>query len=266
MKVRVISAVVALLICIPIIIVGGIPFYLGASIIGLLGFMELLNIKSKKKNIPYVVKVLAVLSFLIIMINNYDVFGEFYIADYQRFTIILFLLLIPTIFFNKSKKYDIEDSLFLLGGILFLGIAFNQLVSIRNTSLNYFMLLILIPILTDTFAYVTGKLVGKHKMSPTVSPNKTWEGFFGGLVLSTFVSTILYVNIFDFSGNLFAVIVSIMFLSFIGEVGDLVESSIKRHFGVKDIGNIMPGHGGVLDRLDSILFVILAFGFVSRFL
>ncbi len=266
MKVRVISAIIALAICIPIIVAGGVWFYIGASIIGLIGFVELLNVKVHKKEIPYLMKALAVLSFLFIMINNYDVMGSLYMADHIRYTLIIFLLLIPIVFYNKSKKYNIEDALFLLGAVLFLGIGFNQLVSIRNDSLSYFVILLLIPILTDTFAYITGKLIGKHKMSPTVSPNKTWEGFVGGLVMSTFVVTVLYVNLFEYTGNIFVIILCVMFLSVIGQLGDLVESSVKRYFGVKDLGNIMPGHGGVLDRLDSIIFVLLAFSFVSRFL
>lgn len=266
MKQRVISAIVALLICIPIIIYGGIPFYVGFALIGLIGFMELLNLRNKKKEIPYIMKAFSIVSFIVLMMSNWDVFGSLYIFDAEKISAIIFLIVIPIIFFNKSKKYDINDALFLLGGIIFLGIAFNQMAIIRTSGLYYLVYLLLITILTDSFAYIIGSLIGKHKMCPSVSPNKSWEGFIGGLVFGTFVGTVFYATAFDFTGNMFALILATAFLSVIGQIGDLVFSSIKRNYGIKDFGNIMPGHGGVLDRLDSILFVSLAFSYLSRFL
>lgn len=265
-KVRALSAVVALLICIPIIIYGGIPFYLGLAVIGLIGFMEFLNLRSKNKKIPYIMKIFGVISFVVLMMNNWDVWGSLNIFDYEKTVLVIFLMLIPIIFFYKSKKYDVDDALFLLGGIIFLGIGFNQLAIVRNTGLSYLVFLLLITIFTDTFAYIIGSLIGKYKMCPSVSPNKSWEGFIGGLVLGTFVSTVFYVTTFDYTGNIFILILIVLILSIIGQLGDLVFSAIKRSYNIKDYGNIMPGHGGVLDRLDSILFVVMAFSFLSKFL
>ena len=131
--------------------------------------------------------------------------------------------------------------------------------------LYIFIYLLLITIMSDTFAYFVGRKFGKHKMCPSVSPNKTWEGFVGGLIISTIVSTLFYHFLVDEESILLLILITIL-LSIIGALGDLVFSSIKRHFGIKDYGNIMPGHGGVLDRLDSILFVILAFSYLSKFL
>ncbi len=266
MKQRVISAIIALIICIPIIIYGRTPFYLGASIIGLIGFMEFISLRSKKKEIPYFMKLLGVVSFIILMMSNWDSIGTLFILDEEVITTIIFLIIIPIIIFNKSKKYNIDDALFLLGGVLFLGIGFNKLVSIRINSLPSFVFLLLITICSDTFAYVIGRLIGKHKMSPTVSPNKTWEGFVGGLVFGTFISTVFYISAFDYSGNMVVLVLLVSLLSIVGQVGDLVFSTIKRNYEIKDFGNIMPGHGGVLDRLDSILFVILAYSYLVRFI
>jgi len=266
LKVRVISAIVALIICIPIIVIGGWPFYIGASIVGLVGFIELLNAKEKSKKIPYLMKVISVFCFLFLMIDNWDILSNSFIMNYERIEIIIFLLILPIIFYSKSKKYDIQDALFVLGGVLFLGVCFNQLVSIRINSVKVLIFLLLITIFSDTFALFVGMLIGRHKMCPTVSPKKTWEGFFGGLAFSTFISTITYINIFDYTGNIFVLILIIMILSVVGQLGDLVFSSIKRHFEIKDFGNIMPEHGGILDRLDSILIVSLVFSIISRFL
>ena len=108
MRQRIISAVIALLICIPIIIYGQMPFYIGAALIGLIGFIEMLSLKSKKRDIPYLMKILGVISFILIMLGDLNIFGSLNIIDYERITTILFLLLIPIVFYNKSKKYDIN--------------------------------------------------------------------------------------------------------------------------------------------------------------
>ena len=115
--------------------------------------------------------------------------------------------------------------------------------------------------LTDTFAYFTGRFLGKHKMCPNISPKKTVEGAVGGVIGGVLSCVILFL-IFDkyyFTlhtfGIVWVIIVSAV-LSVIGMCGDLTASVVKRNFGVKDFGNILPGHGGVMDRFDSGLFVL----------
>lgn len=266
MRQRIISAVIALLICIPIIIYGQMPFYIGAALIGLIGFIEMLSLKSKKRDIPYLMKILGVISFILIMLGDLNIFGSLNIIDYERITTILFLLLIPIVFYNKSKKYDINDALYLLGSVFFLGIGFRELISVRILGLNYLLFLISITIFTDTFAYLTGMLIGKHKLSPTVSPNKSLEGLIGGLLFSTFICSTIFITIFDYTDSILLFVMVVFILSLIGQIGDLVFSAIKRNYNIKDFGNIMPGHGGILDRLDSIIFVALAFSYVIRFI
>ena len=119
--------------------------------------------------------------------------------------------------------------------------------------------------MSDTFAHFFGTKIGKHKLCPAVSPNKTVEGMVGGVFFGTFLGMVFFKTFIDVSADLFLVIVVSLVLSLIAEFGDLVFSAIKRRYGVKDYGNIMPGHGGVLDRLDSILFAILAFSYLVTF-
>lgn len=117
--------------------------------------------------------------------------------------------------------------------------------------------------MTDTFAYFTGKFLGKHKLCPNVSPNKTIEGAVGGVIGNIIASTVMFI-IFDkffFTVHTFVwwqIIIISAVLSVISMFGDLSASLIKRNHGIKDFGNIFPGHGGVMDRIDSCLFVLPA--------
>jgi len=122
----------------------------------------------------------------------------------------------------------------------------------KTFTLEVFMLFVLIWS-SDTFAYLTGKFFGKHKMAPKISPKKTWEGFAGGVVLTLVLGFFVEQYFPELRGNW--MIVGLL-VSIFAPLGDLVESQLKRSFAVKDSGNIIPGHGGVLDRLDS--FIICA--------
>lgn len=263
MKKRILSALIMLVIIIPILIKGGVLFSLTTAAIGLLGFKELLDLKEKE--IPFFVKIIAIFSFLYLTLSNLENKTLFY-ANYKSITLILFFILVPLVIYRDNKKYDIEDALFLIGSIFFLGVAFNYLIVVRQFSLYYLIFLLLITIITDTFAHLTGTLIGKHKLCPSISPNKTVEGFIGGVVFGTFVSTVFYISVFEYTGSLIVLVLIVMLLSVIGQLGDLVFSSIKRHFNIKDFSNLIPGHGGILDRLDSILFVLLAFSFIIEYI
>ena len=129
---------------------------------------------------------------------------------------------------------------------------FSTLDTEKTFTLEVFMLFVLIWS-SDTFAYLTGKFFGKHKMAPKISPKKTWEGFAGGVVLTLVLGFFVEKYFPELRGNW--MIVGLL-VSIFAPLGDLVESQLKRSFAVKDSGNIIPGHGGVLDRLDS--FIICA--------
>ncbi len=115
--------------------------------------------------------------------------------------------------------------------------------------------LLLLVWLNDTGAYFTGVLLGRHLLAPKISPKKTWEGLFGGVVATLLTSQILAAFLVDYSKQQWLII---GFISSLGILGDLIESLLKRRADVKDSGSLMPGHGGVLDRFDAFQFVIPA--------
>lgn len=127
------------------------------------------------------------------------------------------------------------------------------------------MLLLFPACLTDTFSFLVGKRFGKHKLAPIVSPNKTWEGFFGGLFGGIFglwlAQKLFFATPLLSWGSLLLLGITISFLAI---VGDLIESLIKRGVGVKDSGVLIPGHGGALDRLDALIFVAPAFYLIVK--
>lgn len=137
----------------------------------------------------------------------------------------------------------------------------------QNYDTNHGLFLILFTLfcacITDAGAYFTGTFLGKHKLCPKISPKKTIEGAVGGLLISVVSSVILYAVfsnfVFETSNNRYLTVILLsLFLSVVGMCGDLTASVIKRNFGIKDFGNLIPGHGGILDRFDSIIFVLAA--------
>ncbi len=121
--------------------------------------------------------------------------------------------------------------------------------------LGWTLLVILVTWIADTAAYLVGRSIGKHKLAPHLSPNKTIEGALGGLVGAALVALACF-SLFGLPGGPVAAIVSGLLLGVAGQVGDLSESLMKRQAGVKDSGDVIPGHGGILDRIDALLFAL----------
>ena len=258
MKTRIISAAIALLIVIPIFYFGGFPYRLGVGILTVIGYTEFLMARENIKKIPNLVKVISYCSlFTLFAINvlNKNTFN----INYRELIFIMMIFLVPVILYHDDKTYNTTDALYLIGGTLFLSTAFSILYTLRENGMETLLYLIAITISTDTFAYFTGVLFGKHKMIPTISPNKTWEGAIGGTIFGIAIASIYYLTYLNPEKNVLVVIMTTLFLTLISQFGDLIFSAMKRHSGIKDFSNLMPGHGGVLDRLDSLILVMLAY-------
>lgn len=256
---RVISAIVMVLIFVPFLILGGTYFTVFMAILGALGLYELLHIRANKKKFPVVMRVIAYLMVIFLILNNSKAIDFQYDLDYRLVSAIIFLFLSPMVFYNDSKKYNLNDALFLVGSVVFIGLSFNLLVMTRNFNIAYIIYLFLITIMTDTFALFTGMLIGKHKLAPEISPKKTIEGAIGGSLMGTIVASAFYTTVINSSVPLVFVVLITAVLTGIGQVGDLAFSAIKRYYGQKDFSDLIPGHGGILDRFDSLIFVVLAF-------
>ena len=250
MKTRIISALVMTLLFVPLLFIGGEYFKIVVSLLGIFATRELLN--SKGKNMLNIFKVIAyIFTFIIIYFTN----G---LLDY-RFIMLFLLIMLVIPLFSKEKEFNVEDAFFLISAVLLTSLPLRYFLNIRSERLGLAIYLVLIPIITDSFAYITGSLVGKHKLIERISPKKTVEGAIGGFVAASIFCTMFYMVVINTRANMVAVLLSTMFLSIISQLGDLVFSSIKRYFNIKDFSKLIPGHGGILDRIDSLIFVIIAY-------
>ena len=256
MKKRIISAIVALAIFIPVIYYGGKIFSIAMGMLSVLAFKEILDLKENSREIPEIIKGIGLIDMLLLIFSDYTSDTLMFGLSYRVLSITLLTLFIPTLFY-KNNKYTTKEAFYLVGIIILLGLVFNSFIFVRSFSLYTLLYLMIICVVTDTFAMLTGMLIGKHKACPTISPKKTIEGCIGGSLIGTTVAVIFYSNLVEsFSYKL--VLITLV-LSVIDQLGDLFFSKIKRENKIKDFSNIMPGHGGVLDRLDSLCFVVMAY-------
>lgn len=259
MKQRTISAVVALIIFIPIFIIGGLTFNVAFYIVTLLGINEFMKLRDNK--FPDFIRLISYLMITLIYFGNTLNSNLNFTIDYRLLAGLFSVILLPVVLYHNEKVYNIKDAFYLLGGLLFLGLSMSLFYLYRNIGLELLIYLFLITTITDSYAYFIGKLIGKNKLLEVISPKKTLEGTIGGSLVGTFIGTVYYLTFISSEMPLFQIIIITLFLSLVGQLGDLFFSAIKRTYKVKDFSNIMPGHGGILDRLDSIIFVMIAFTF-----
>jgi phosphatidate cytidylyltransferase len=160
-----------------------------------------------------------------------------------------------------------------LAGICYVGFLMGHLVALRDLEYgrNWVFFALLVTFASDTAAFFVGRSVGRHKLAPAISPSKTWEGSIGGIFGAGLISLIFLPSAFSTWSNplylpglnVFSAIALAFLVSIFGQLGDLVESLFKRNMGVKDSGSILPGHGGALDRIDSVAFAgVMVYYFV----
>lgn len=258
MKKKVTSAIIALIIVIPLLIIGRLPMYIGIAILALLAYKEIITLKVSHHKVPDLMKVVGAFSLFYLIFNHLEGYYLQVGISYSAVCTLLVCMLTPCIFYKKDT-YSTSDAFYLIGSILLLGLVFNSIILVYNSNKWYLVYLILITTMNDSFAMILGRLIGKHKLIPSVSPNKTVEGSLLGLIIGTFIAVLFFVNIIKAPISIALIILITVFLSIVGQLGDLLFSKIKRENEIKDFSNIMPGHGGILDRLDSLALVLLVF-------
>lgn len=253
MKQRVITAVIALIIFLPLLYLGGLPFDILVTLMGIVAMSEFLIMKKK-----LLVSFEAIISFLLILSILLPVFwAGFWTQDTLggSFYLLALVMLVYTVI--SKNRFSFDDAGVLLLGGLYAGLGFRFMMLARAESLWMMLYALLIVWVTDSGAYLIGRKIGKNKLAPHISPNKTWEGSIGGsLSAVVIVGAYLYFVQAAFPYSFSTMLLWTLVFSVGGQLGDLIESAFKRHYGVKDSGKILPGHGGILDRFDSLLFVL----------
>ena len=263
MKERAIAAFFALLLVLPLLFYGGVlGILILTGVACVIGTGELWNMFSNERSLPRTV--------LFVLYSVYlTVFGVLTIdalngVPLQFVSIDLMVVLVPSVFVlwlsalflipdNKEGMTFAGNATF---GLIYLPVLLSTFVELRAINDDGLLWVVLAMILTwsaDTGAYFAGRSFGKNKLFPRVSPKKTIEGVYGGVMLAIVVA-VAYTstwlpNVDIVSAGLMGAVLAVLSV-----VGDLVESMMKRAFGVKDSGKLMPGHGGIIDRLDSLLF------------
>ena len=269
MLTRIITSIVAIAVLIPALYLSNtVVFCAAIAIVGCISLYELLKcINIKKLYITAPLYVFATAAPFLVR----------YLEDLLSFAIIAFiaagayLLYLFTCSILSHGAFGISSVGMLFSVSLYIIVALNSIVYIRDFGEHgkYIYLLVFLGAwITDIFAYFTGFFLGKHKLIPDVSPKKTIEGSIGGIVFCSASFVLLGVITDAFFGtdaNLIFLAVGGVVMSVISQIGDLIMSVIKRHYGIKDYGKIFPGHGGMLDRFDSILAVALGVAMMCMF-
>lgn len=254
MKQRIITAIIALIVFLPFVIIGKLPFILFIYLIGSIGLTELLRMRQIPIiSVPGLIAVLTL--WLILLPDKTALFpiGPFTVIEV--FVSVIMIVLSYTVLVRNEFNFD--DAGFLVLAVLYVGIGFYFVIETRlgMNGIGNVLFALFIIWATDTGAYFTGRALGKRKLWPDISPNKTVAGAVGGIISACVIAFVFHM-IHPFPHSTLAVISVTILASIAGQMGDLVESAFKRHYDVKDSGKILPGHGGILDRFDSLLFVL----------
>ena len=251
---RTITAVVAFAVFFPFLYFSDtFMLPLAMSILGLAGTYEMIGCVGLRKNVW-----IAVPSYLTaILLPQLSLMSDNSLPLVFAVAIVYMIFVFAATVFSRGKlDFTLAASAFT--GVFYVTLSFTSIVYLREVGKYFYLLAFIGPWVSDTFAYLCGRLFGTHKLIPEVSPKKTVEGAIGGAVFAG-IAYVIYamivsmMNDFTLESNYLVMVLSGALVSVISQIGDLIASVIKRRFGIKDYGWIFPGHGGVLDRFDSVL-------------
>ncbi len=260
MKTRIISGIVLFILLVPTFLIGGYFTLAVLAVVSVMGVYELLKVfKSERKTSAYIEYALAVLFYLFLAFKHGNII-EFESSEIVTMFIVMVFLLEMVLFVFKYPEIKIKEVLANVFSFIYVPVLLSFIFRIRamEDGICLVWMTIITSWICDTCAYFAGVFLGKHKAFPVLSPKKTWEGCTGGVIGSVAFSVIfgLVVNaIASIELSISALVAVAFFGSIISMFGDLAASAIKREYGIKDYSNLIPGHGGILDRFDSVIFV-----------
>lgn len=254
---RLISGAVCLALVIFFGITGGAWMDAFYAVVALIGLMELYRAFGINNTCLGVMGLLGAGAYYAAMIANRFLFFR---IDLIAVTVIT-ILIILSVFVLRYPKYKISQVTEAIFGLVYVPVFLSYICQTRDMTGGLYLvwLIFLSSWGTDTCAYCVGKLFGKHKMTPVLSPNKSVEGAMGGILGAALLTFIIYGIIFkdrlalDWP-TIIIMMVAVALGAFISMIGDLCASAIKREYDIKDFGKLIPGHGGILDRMDSVVF------------
>ena len=253
MLTRILTAAAGLAVFLPILYFSGTyVFDVAVAVVSFIAVYELLNCVGLKKEL-----------FVCIPAYIYALALPLYTGVSYKYIFNLSILLVMIMMFiavMARGKYSIEKLSALSAFMIYAVSSFTSLILLRRMERGEYIIWLVFmgAWVTDTAAYFVGKFLGKHKLIPDVSPKKTVEGAIGGTVFCIVAFVVYGILVNKFAGievNLVFLAVAGLVASIVSQLGDLSMSKLKRTYGIKDFGNLLPGHGGVLDRFDSILAV-----------
>lgn len=251
-KTRLLSGIVLVLIALLTIISGGDILFTVTLIISLIGLTEIYKIKNIQKNLLGITGYVAVICYYMILRTNSK--------EYMMYFIMAFLIVLMFEYVFTFPKYRTEEVMTAFFGLFYVAIMLSYIYQTRLLENGAYIvwLIFICSWGCDTCAYCVGMLIGKHKMAPKLSPKKSIEGGIGGIVGAALLGVIYAYVVGTFTADKQGLMAGYAIICAVGamiaQVGDLAASAIKRNHDIKDYGKLIPGHGGILDRFDSVIF------------
>ncbi len=258
LKTRIITAIIGIPVLLFILYQGGLAWMALFVLLGMTALYEYLAMMKIHGRSPLYLPAYALLVLILLRGQAGPYFASLLMA-------VVLLIVVQGVFLYP--KYNLDDIAQTLLGAFYIGFLLSFALLIQGLAQPFFIILLVLLVTwgSDIGGYLFGRLWGKTKMAPLLSPNKTWAGAVGGVVLAS-IAAIVFAYFIPLAG---VSLVQTMILAVLGSVaaqlGDLFESAMKRYYGVKDSGYIIPGHGGVLDRFDSFMLVLPVFYYFIYF-